>query len=315
MTETEEEFTANGDSPIRSDTRRRRRRLRPRWITAIFGFVFLLIPLWFILPGDLKEPWISLLGGSEEEEEWEVQLPSSNINTSKGSFGIVLPQILMDEGVYHSSDFENKMHISPPYWNFTTPLFQDTTKTWGPCFIPKAKIKWKFNKGLNEESNLTINVPLVYRRNDKTIRHNWQSLQGLCRPGFLILGAGKCGTSSLYHYLVGHPRVLPAIEKQIHYYRVSNISLDSMLKFFQTLCPKSLVLYAQYHASKPLGWYLAWFPTTETFLENAALMTGEASPGYLPYPKVVRQISKSPIEPKLITVGRNPIDRIWSSYK
>lgn len=44
-------------------------------------------------------------------------------------------------------------------------------------------------------------------------------------------------------------------------------------------------------------------------------MTGEASPGYLPYPQVVREISKSPVEAKLVTIGRNPIDRIWSSYK
>ena len=44
-------------------------------------------------------------------------------------------------------------------------------------------------------------------------------------------------------------------------------------------------------------------------------MTGEASPGYLPYPQVVNNIAKSPIEAKLITLGRKPIDRIWSSYK
>ena len=26
-----------------------------------------------------------------------------------------------------------------------------------------------------------------------------------CRPSWLIIGAGKCGTSSLYYYLLGHP--------------------------------------------------------------------------------------------------------------
>ena len=47
---------------------------------------------------------------------------------------------------------------------------------------------------------------------------NPSDLSNLCRPGFIIIGAGKCGTSSLYHYLVGHPRVLPAVQKQIHYW-------------------------------------------------------------------------------------------------
>lgn len=44
-------------------------------------------------------------------------------------------------------------------------------------------------------------------------------------------------------------------------------------------------------------------------------MTGEASPGYLPYPGVVQKMAESQLEPKLITLGRNPMDRIWSSYK
>jgi hypothetical protein len=29
---------------------------------------------------------------------------------------------------------------------------------------------------------------------------------GLCRPSFLIIGAGKCGTSSVYYYLQDHPQ-------------------------------------------------------------------------------------------------------------
>jgi hypothetical protein len=66
---------------------------------------------------------------------------------------------------------------------------------------------------------------------------------------------------------------------------------------------------------KPLGWYYAWFPTTTSFLESGALMTGEASPGYLPYPEVVHEVSKLLPGPKFIVVGRNPIQRIYSSYR
>ena len=84
--------------------------------------------------------------------------------------------------------------------------------------------------------------------------------EGLCRPGFLIIGQGKCGTSSLYYYLAGHPRVLPAKKKQIHYFI--------------------------YYRSKSLEWYYGHFPAIESFLGRGALMTGEASPGYMPYPDV-----------------------------
>lgn len=78
-----------------------------------------------------------------------------------------------------------------------------------------------------------------------------KGFSGLCRPGFLIIGAGKCGTSSLYQYLIGHDRVLPAKEKQIHYFK--------------------------YYAGLPMEWYYKRFPSTESFLSSGALVTGEAA--------------------------------------
>ena len=38
-------------------------------------------------------------------------------------------------------------------------------------------------------------------------------LTNYCRPSYLIIGAGKAGTSSLYNYLLDHPDVLPAGKK------------------------------------------------------------------------------------------------------
>ena len=35
-----------------------------------------------------------------------------------------------------------------------------------------------------------------------------------CLPSFLIIGAGKAGTSSLYYYLQDHPQVEAAAQKQ-----------------------------------------------------------------------------------------------------
>lgn len=82
------------------------------------------------------------------------------------------------------------------------------------------------------------------------------------------------------------------------------------------------------------------FPTIESFLGRGALMTGEASPGYMPYPSVVESVVKrlSPhwkpsgsddndvngvkawkvhvrALPKIIAIVRDPIDRAQSSYR
>ena len=50
-------------------------------------------------------------------------------------------------------------------------------------------------------------------------------------------------------------------------------------------------------------------------LAAGALISGEASPGYMPYPSVVIDMKRYMPEPRLIVVGRNPIERAYSSYK
>lgn len=82
-----------------------------------------------------------------------------------------------------------------------------------------------------------------------------------CLPTYIVLGAGKTGTSSLYGYLSGHPSILPAVQKQVHYYK--------------------------YSYSSGQKWYRAQFPPASSFSESASppvIATGEAAPGYLPYP-------------------------------
>src|SRR5262245_25916191 len=38
------------------------------------------------------------------------------------------------------------------------------------------------------------------------------------QPHFIIIGAGKCGTTSLYRYLVQHPSIDAASAKEVHYF-------------------------------------------------------------------------------------------------
>ncbi|MEO0375928.1 MAG: hypothetical protein AAF329_15145, partial [Cyanobacteria bacterium P01_A01_bin.17] len=68
-------------------------------------------------------------------------------------------------------------------------------------------------------------------------------------PDFLVIGGMKCGTTSIYQYLVQHPCILPAIEKEIQFFS----------------------LYS--HAG--IDWYRAQFPRIPS---GHLLLTGEASP-------------------------------------
>jgi hypothetical protein len=132
-----------------------------------------------------------------------------------------LPEDLFNLGLYQESDFVNEIGISPPHWK---PEANDGSgRTWGPCYPGQQERKNKVG-GINidwyDDRN---NTEFKYLHgNPKDNRWGGPSYgkSGLCRPGFIILGQGKCGTSSLYHYLLGHPRVAPAVEKQIHYFIV-----------------------------------------------------------------------------------------------
>lgn len=118
---------------------------------------------------------------------------------------------------------------------------------------------------------------------------NWRQL-----PDFIIIGAQKGGTTSLYAYLCEHPQVLPAFSKEVHYF--------------------------DYNFHKGLPWYYSNFPLSlrlhalESW-QHHKLVTGEASPYYLFHPLAPQRISTLLPDVKLIVVLRNPIDRAFSHYQ
>jgi len=112
-------------------------------------------------------------------------------------------------------------------------------------------------------------------------------------PDFIIVGAQKSGTTSLYHYLVNHPCIAPAWTKEIHFFDL--------------------------HYSQGTAWYQAHFPirwqkVTGQLFRNSPVMTGEASPYYLFHPHAPRRIKALAPWTKLIVLLRNPIDRAYSHY-
>lgn len=113
-------------------------------------------------------------------------------------------------------------------------------------------------------------------------------------PGFLIIGAQKCGTTSLYRYVCRHPNVLRASTKELHF-------------------------FAAFY-SRGWEWYRAQFPTRLYALgvgvrERSAAITGEASPSYIFHPAAPLRIRRHLPNVKLIALFRNPVDRAYSHYQ
>jgi len=108
-------------------------------------------------------------------------------------------------------------------------------------------------------------------------------------PSFVIIGAQKAGTSSLYTYLARHPAIGASHKKEIQYF--------------------------SYRYGRPELWYRAHFPRRSTL---AALpgggITGEASPYYLFHPHAAQRVHDALPQAKIIALLRDPVARAYSNY-
>lgn len=109
------------------------------------------------------------------------------------------------------------------------------------------------------------------------------------QPNFLIIGAQKGGTTSLYYYLTKHPQVISAKWKEVHFfnnYRGQNNFLKGM------------------------AWYKKRFHASQ---KNKIL--GEATPEYLFFPFVPERVYSLFPNIKIIVLLRNPTKRAISYYR
>ncbi|WP_343424724.1 sulfotransferase domain-containing protein [Candidatus Amarolinea dominans] len=104
-------------------------------------------------------------------------------------------------------------------------------------------------------------------------------------PDFLIIGAQRGGTTSLFNYLAGHPAVAAVRDKELHYFDL-NLSAGR-------------------------GWYQAHFPLRLA----RAQRVGEATPMYLFHPAAPQAVQALLPRVKLIALLRNPVDRAYSHYQ
>jgi Sulfotransferase domain len=104
-------------------------------------------------------------------------------------------------------------------------------------------------------------------------------------PDFLLLGAQKSATTSLFYYLIKHPQLLGPASKEIHYFDL--------------------------YLEKGIDWYCNQFPTKIT----SDQLVFEATPENLLFSYVPEMINHSFPDIKFIVSFRNPIDRAFSQYR
>lgn len=124
-----------------------------------------------------------------------------------------------------------------------------------------------------------------------TVRKLSAALRAL--PDVLIIGAQRCGTSSLYKYLGDHPQVVPSLRKEVEYFSTS--------------------------FTKGEAWYRAHFPLTSRKrvfekLARRPMLSFEATPDYLLDPRAAARAREMLPEARIIALFRNPTDRAFSQY-
>lgn len=124
--------------------------------------------------------------------------------------------------------------------------------------------------------------------------HQYQQLTWHNRalPDFIIIGAQKSGTSSLYNYLSKHPQLIASSKKEVHFF---DGGMTPEIDNFK----------------KGEAWYRSHFPLIE---QVGNCKTYEASPIYLFNPLVPPRIADLLPQVKLIVMLRNPTERAISHY-
>jgi len=134
-------------------------------------------------------------------------------------------------------------------------------------------------------------------------------------PTFIVIGAVKAGTTSLYHYLAQHPDIRMSQLNWPRFFHVDGQGPDfdvlaakygSTYRFeseerFKLMCPPKIPRSVADYES-------LWEPYPE---EKAR---GEISPTYLYDPAVPSRIRKRLPNAKLIAILRNPVARAYSHY-
>lgn len=107
-------------------------------------------------------------------------------------------------------------------------------------------------------------------------------------PDFIVIGAAKAGSTSLYHYLRSHPEIFVPSRKELGFF------------------------VEELRGNHDLPWYRRQFRH-----QHSVTTVGEISPEYTLYPRyagVPRRIAQLLPDAKLVYIVRDPIARLRSHY-
>ena len=131
------------------------------------------------------------------------------------------------------------------------------------------------------------------RRAQRLFRRSTSSLRVL--PDFLIVGAQKCGTTSLHAYLEEHPQlVAPLNRKELHFFD------------------------RHHHAGA--GYYQSYFPTRlcrwlHTQRTGGPTLCFESTPEYMVFAEARERMHALLGPVPLVVILRDPVERVWSWYR
>lgn len=113
-----------------------------------------------------------------------------------------------------------------------------------------------------------------------------------CLPNFIVIGASKCGTTSLHEYLSTHPEIFLSKQKELHFFQDDDASWGTW--------------------NRGLPWYVSQFSGA-----SAHIARGECSPDYAHEDQTkiaARKMFSLLPEAKIVYMVRDPIKRVLSHY-
>lgn len=118
-------------------------------------------------------------------------------------------------------------------------------------------------------------------------------------PDFIIIGAKRGGTTSLYNYLLEHPSISPLFPGRQHI---------KGTHYFDSEFSRGARWYRSHFPVEITGRHLArpWIPFP---------ITGEASPYYLFHPLAAQRLARDVPDVRIIVSLRDPVERAYSHYK
>lgn len=138
-------------------------------------------------------------------------------------------------------------------------------------------------------------------------------------PNFLVIGAAKCGTTSLYHYLKTHPEVYMSPIKEPNFFS-TDINPENFSRQYKDIEKRKRLNLDEYVKGdmkrEVWGYFVRERHHYTGLFKNAtdAKAIGEISNSYLFSKEAAINIRNTLPAVKLIAILRNPVERMYSHY-